>query len=84
MTIAITGSCARVVSIVVELCSLGSRVGRGAGVLGAWGAKKRRPLLGRGALQNFGGAEIQTQYCTCRCRIYILKCFWMCITPLHI
>ena len=33
-------------------------VGRGAGTLGALGAKKRRPLLGRWALQNLGGAEI--------------------------
>ena len=38
--------------------TLSPRVGRGAGVLGARGAKKRRPWLGRGALQNFGGAEI--------------------------
>ena len=30
-----------------------SRVGRGAGALGARGTKKRRPRLGRGALQNF-------------------------------
>ena len=36
-----------------------NRVCRGAGALGARGAKMRRPLLGRGALQNFGGAEIQ-------------------------
>ena len=35
-------------------CSpVGCRVGRGAGALGARGAKKRRPRLGRGALQNF-------------------------------
>ena len=33
------------------------RVGRGAGALGARGAKKRRPRVGRGALRNFGGAE---------------------------
>ena len=37
------------------------RVGRGAEALGARCAKKRRPRLGRGALQNFGGAEIQNQ-----------------------
>ena len=35
------------------------RVGRGAGALRARGAKKLRPLLGRGGLQNVGGAEIQ-------------------------
>ena len=38
-----------------------ARVGRGAGALGARGAKKHRPRLGRGALQNFGGAEFQNQ-----------------------
>ena len=37
------------------------RVGRGAGALGARGAKKRRPRLGRGALQNFGGADFQNR-----------------------
>ena len=35
------------------------RVGRGAGALWVRGAKKRRPRLGRGALQNLGSAEIQ-------------------------
>ena len=37
----------------------GVRVGRGAGALWARGAKKQRPWLGRGALQNFGGARFQ-------------------------
>ena len=36
------------------------RVGGGAGALGARGAKKLRPQLGRGALQNFGGADSET------------------------
>ena len=44
------------------------RVGRGAGALGARGAKRRRPRLERGALQNFGGAEIQNLHFTCRYR----------------
>ena len=46
----------------------GARVGRGAGALGARGAKKRRPRLGRGALQNIGGAEIQNHFSRCRCQ----------------
>ena len=49
------------------------RVGRGAGALGARGAKKRRPRLGRGALQNIGGADIQNQQGNCRYRTRIFK-----------
>ena len=44
-----------------ESKSLGLAAPGLAGALGARGAKKRRPLLGRGALQNFGGAEIQSR-----------------------
>ena len=51
-----------------------SRVGRGAGALGARGAKKRRPLLGRGALQNFGGAKTTP----------ILESFGTWTTPLYV
>ena len=36
-----------------------------SGALGALGAKKRHTLLGRGALQNFGDAEIQNQHSSC-------------------
>ena len=36
---------------------LAMRVGRGAWALGELGAKKQRPGLGRGALQNSGGAK---------------------------
>ena len=61
-----------------------SRVGRGAGALGARGTKKRRPRLGRGALQNFRGAEIQNQYNTGLCRTRIRERFVMWTTPLPV
>ena len=48
-----------------------SRVGRGAGALVR--QKKRRPWLGRGALQNFGGAEIQNRQIACWFRTSILE-----------
>ena len=47
-----------------------ARVGRGAGALGARGAKKRHPRLGRGALQKFGGAEIQNSHSASRSRTH--------------
>ena len=58
-----------------------------AGVLGRSGrgvAKKRRPLLGRGVLQNFSGTEIQNRYCSFRSRTSILKRFRMSTTPLYV
>ena len=53
---------------------LAPRVGRGAGALGARGAKKRRPRQGRGALQNFGGAEIQNRFRGCRLDSSVSDC----------
>ena len=41
-------------------------VGRGAWALGARGAKKLRPRLGRGALQKFWGAEVQNSIVSLR------------------
>ena len=60
------------------------RVGRGAGALGARGAKKRRPRLGRGALQNFGGADIQNRQGNYRYRTRFLELFGMRTTPLTV
>ena len=39
-----------------------ARVGRGAGALGARGAEKQRPGLGRGAQQTAGALKIQTAF----------------------
>ena len=64
--------------------SAAARVGRGAGALGARGAKKRRPRLGRGALQNFGGADIQNRQCHCRYRTRTLDRFALRTTPMTV
>ena len=51
------------------------RVGRGAGALGARGAEKRRPLLGRGALQTVGCAEIQNRHSASGSRTAFMSSF---------
>ena len=55
------------------------RVGRGAGALGARGAKKWRPRLWRGALQNFGGTENQNSILNIRSQTQVHKL----VTSIH-